>query len=185
MEQLSEESRLSDRIFAPAQSHPTALSVICVFGLDRLWTSVEITNEFDWNQWLGSWDETLLHIATRERHVEVVKLLLAQKTIHVDPKDSDGRTPLSWAAENGHEVVVELLLEKDAELESKGRDGRTPLSWAAESGREAVVELLLEEGAELESKDKDGRTPLSWAAESGREAVMKLLSINQHSILMA
>jgi ankyrin repeat protein len=44
----------------------------------------------------------------------VVKLLL-EKAVDVDSKDSYGRTPLSWAAQNGHEGVVKLLLEKGAE----------------------------------------------------------------------
>jgi Ankyrin repeats (3 copies)/Ankyrin repeat len=94
-----------------------------------------------------------------------------------DLEDSYGRTPLSYAAEKGHEAVVELLVEKGAELEAKDKDyGRTPLSWAAEKGHEAVVKLLLDKGAELEAKDYNyGQTPLIWAVEKGREAVVKLL----------
>ncbi|KAI9661218.1 MAG: hypothetical protein M1821_009545 [Bathelium mastoideum] len=98
----------------------------------------------------------------------------------VDPKDdSYGRTPLSWAAGNGHEAVVRLLLET-GKVDIESRDikfGRTPLMWAAKRGHEAVVRLLLETGrVDIESKDdKYGRTPLSWAAGSGHEAVVRLL----------
>ena len=72
---------------------------------------------------------------------------LLKNSHDLDSKDSDGRTPLSWAAEKGHEAVVKLLLEKGAELETKDKYGRTPLSWAAQNGREDVVKLLLEKGA--------------------------------------
>src|SRR5438045_2939678 len=95
----------------------------------------------------------------------------------LDSKASNGRTPLSWAVENGHEAMVELLVEKGAELDSKDIEyGLTPLSWAAAKGQEALVKLLVEKGAKLESKDtRYGRTPLSLAAEMGYEAVVKLL----------
>ena len=43
----------------------------------------------------------------------MVKLLL-EKGAELETKDNDGRTPLSWAAEKGHEAVVKLLLEKGA-----------------------------------------------------------------------
>lgn len=60
----------------------------------------------------------------------------------IDSKDKDGRTPLSWAAEKGHEAVVRLLLDNGAAIEVKDSSSRTPVSWAAEQGHEAVVRLL-------------------------------------------
>jgi ankyrin repeat protein len=50
----------------------------------------------------------------------VVKLLL-EKGAELELKDNYGRTPLSLAAETGHEAVVRLLLEYGAELEFQGQ----------------------------------------------------------------
>ena len=50
--------------------------------------------------------------------------LLLEKGADVESKDQYGQTPLSWAAENGHEAVVKLLLEKGADVESKDRLAR-------------------------------------------------------------
>jgi ankyrin repeat protein len=73
-----------------------------------------------------------------------------------------GQTPLSWAAEQGHEAVVKLLLKTGkVDVDAKDNDSRTPLSWTAEQGHKAVVKLLLEiSKVEVDAKDKYGRTPL-------------------------
>ena len=108
--------------------------------------------------------------------VKYLAMLLLEKGAKLETKNDEyGKTPLLWAAEEGHEAVVALLLEKGAELDSKSKSGRTPLSLAAGRGREAVVALLLEKGAELDSKDRYGQTSLSLAAEEGHEAVVALL----------
>ena len=39
----------------------------------------------------------------------------------LDSKDSNGQTPLSWAAKSGHKAVVKLLVEKGAKLEPKSK----------------------------------------------------------------
>ncbi|KAI1847679.1 hypothetical protein JX265_013939 [Neoarthrinium moseri] len=94
-----------------------------------------------------------------------------------DARDSVGRTPLSWAAENGHIEVVKLLLETEqVEVDSKDNGGQTPLSWAAENGHIEVAKLLLKtEQVDVDSKSNYGRTPLSLAAWNGRVEVVKLL----------
>jgi hypothetical protein len=63
---------------------------------------------------------TSVHLAAYFGLGEVVGVLLKSR-YDLDSKDSNGQTPLSWAASNGHEVVVKLLLDKGAELESKDK----------------------------------------------------------------
>jgi ankyrin repeat protein len=86
------------------------------------------------------------HGPWREADEEVLKvmdfLLIEDKGAAIKAECKNGGTPLSWAAESGHEAVVRLLLEKGAAVEAKDWYGRTPLSWAAGNGHEAVVRLL-------------------------------------------
>jgi ankyrin repeat protein len=56
-----------------------------------------------------------------------------------DSKDENGRMPLSYATESGHEAVARLLCEQGAEFEAKDRWGQTPLWRAAGNRHEGVM----------------------------------------------
>jgi hypothetical protein len=68
---------------------------------------------------------TRVHIAAYFG-LKIVVMALLKKRYDPDSKDSSGRTPLSRAAERGHEAVVKLLLAKDGVL--KDTDSRALLS---------------------------------------------------------
>jgi ankyrin repeat protein len=117
---------------------------------------------------------TGLHLASYFGIHDAVRDLLGSND--PDLKDSYNRTPLSWAAKNGHGAVVKLLLDTSkVDADSKDMWGQTALSLAAENGHETVVQLLFEHGAEPESKDVWCQTPLLLAALNGQEAILRLL----------
>ncbi|KAH9205014.1 hypothetical protein DL95DRAFT_318379 [Leptodontidium sp. 2 PMI_412] len=99
--------------------------------------------------------------------------------VDANAMDENGRTPLSWAAQNGQEAVVKLLLDTSkVDADSKDQYDQTPLSWVAQNGHKAiaVVKLLFDTGkVDANAMDENGRTPLSWAAQNGQVAVVKLL----------
>jgi len=108
----------------------------------------------------------------------VAGLLFSSRYVNPDSSSESGRTPLSWAAENGHEGVVKLLLAReDVSPNSISKSGLTPLPWAAMNGHEGTVKLLLRrDDVNPDIPDRGyGRTPLSWAAGNGHEGIVKLL----------
>ncbi|KAH7116583.1 hypothetical protein B0J13DRAFT_459072, partial [Dactylonectria estremocensis] len=89
---------------------------------------------------------SMVHIASRYQFLGPLRVILQrvkQSNVDIDSKDEWGRTPLSWAAGNGHEAIVRLLLDSDrVEIDSKDEWGRTPLWWAAALEHDAIVKLL-------------------------------------------
>ena len=140
-----------------------------------------------YSRWFQVWWDGLGQSTTRDFSALMVASFLGLERLaerllkqdaEVELKDTRyRRTPLSWAAENGHEGVVKLLLETGkVDPDSRDEVGQTPLSWAARRGHEGVVKLLLETGrVDLDSRDNNSQTPLSRAAEDGHEGVVKLL----------
>lgn len=96
-----------------------------------------------------------------------------------DAEDSTHRTPLWWAASQGHYVVVKLLLSQSF-VNVNQRDLRhlsgTPLGVAAWMGNDKTVKLLIEHGdVDVNLPDGLGDSPLSLAVRKGHSAVVELL----------
>ncbi|KAL9090895.1 MAG: hypothetical protein Q9165_005103 [Trypethelium subeluteriae] len=107
----------------------------------------------------------ILHILAQHGFSNAMEMWLHLGYDAADPQDRLGRTPLSYAAQMGHEHAVRLLLDRD-DVQADRKDryyNRTPLSHAAQKGHVEVVKLFLErDDVDTNSKDKYGITPLAW-----------------------
>ena len=121
---------------------------------------------------------TLLHLAAYFGNVPWAKLLISKHARLISRKDNYGRTPLSWAVNQGHREMVELLLDHGARVNFKDRSMLTALHIAVTGQHRDVVSVLLEHGACLEAKAEHGDTdtPLMRAIlANSREMTQELL----------
>ena len=81
---------------------------------------------------------TPLHMAAKNGHIEICKIIL-DKTVDKNPKDNSDWTPLHKAAGNGHAEVCKLILEKVVDKNPLSLNGRTPLHVAAGEGHFEVI----------------------------------------------
>ncbi|GAP93053.1 putative serine threonine protein kinase [Rosellinia necatrix] len=121
-------------------------------------------------------ESTALHWAAWTCQPNRVERLLAIG-IGKDSKDVTGRTPLSYAAEAGHNTLVATLLEMGASPNSVDDESRTPLSYAAEAGHRNVIMTLLDKGADPDLKDRKEKTPIFYAGTKYK-AALKILFDN-------
>lgn len=124
-----------------------------------------------------------LRLTARLGLVRLTKALLDSGNIMADCRDGAQRTPLIYAAKNGHDSIVKLLVDRsDVDVNSRDKYGWTPLSWAALEGYDSVVKILVDlADVDANSRDGYGQTPLSHAALNGHSSVVKLL-IDQKNV---
>jgi len=116
----------------------------------------------------------LLQTPIFTENIEMIRLLLGRG---VDPNHLENldSCALKMAIKAGKDDVLELLLENKADPNGPTGIDVPPLSAAARTGNETLVRILLLHGADPNRAHKNGSTPLAEAAERGHLAVVRML----------
>lgn len=92
--------------------------------------------------------------------------------------DAKKKSPLHYAAREGHLTVCEYLVMKGFKVNCRDRTLKTPMHYAALFGHTLVMDFLLKEGGDFTSRDCSGRNALHFAACSwSSESIALILNI--------
>lgn len=114
---------------------------------------------------------TLLTIAANEGHIELVRLLIANKA-KLNARNRNGETALQLAAYRGHEPIVHMLLAAGARTDTPGWP---PLIYAVMAKQESIVRTLLTAGASPDAVASNGQTALMFAVQQSDPTLVRLL----------
>ena len=163
---LSTGARADILDFDGRSSADIAYQKICAPSFDST-SAKRLKDLFDKQFWFEEKQFTTLHKTvlrlTNTKRSLYDELLVSTKEINTS--DSNGRTPLSWAAEHGDGAAVAILLKFGADTNKASNDGNTPLHYACscETGP-TTLSTLLANGAIPINRNKWGQTPLNWAS---------------------
>ncbi|TKY87938.1 hypothetical protein EX895_003034 [Sporisorium graminicola] len=132
-------------------------------------------------------DNTLLHYASANGHLEVVEYLLPYTNLPLSlAQNISGNTPLHWAGLNGHLEVVKALVAHIEKLEVQNPEEakklnlifhpKTPASASTHDAEDS--EPKADDGSERklwDVRNSAGRGPMSEAQMREQESVVKFL----------
>ncbi|KAJ2992155.1 hypothetical protein NUW58_g2262 [Xylaria curta] len=169
----------------------TTIMIASYFGLGRL-VKLLLRNSREIRSQDEKYMRTALSWASENGFLDVVNLLTKrhkvrfkdivrlsfskpQRGVGIEERDRYGRTPLSYAARQGHTAVARLLVKKGARVDSKDHIGGTPISYALCNENQELSRLLLQEGHTVNSVREILEPLLLSAIRRGDRATVKLI----------
>eukprot|EP01138_Halocafeteria_seosinensis_P016420 gb/GECG01016751.1/.p1 GENE.gb/GECG01016751.1/~~gb/GECG01016751.1/.p1 ORF type:complete len:439 (+),score=51.50 gb/GECG01016751.1/:1-1317(+) len=124
-----------------------------------------------------SWrNETPLHMAALEGHLEVVSILLQKGGATINSRQEHNKTPLHYAVmREGNSEIVQLLVKSGADVSAQDDEGKTALHYAVEYKETGTVRVLLCSGADPSMPDGFGVKPLDIARDNRTQSILNLL----------
>ena len=116
-----------------------------------------------------------LAMAAKERDLDSVRLLLAERGADVNALGPYATPALHWIVRIEEHELARRLLEAGADPNLHTGTGLSALSLAIENGDVAMVQLLLKHKADVHQPDHAGETPLMQAARTGSPEIVQML----------
>ncbi|KJV54132.1 ankyrin repeat family protein [Orientia tsutsugamushi str. Kato PP] len=141
-------------------------------------------NEQNINSCYGLVGNTILHIAVKYGHIEIIKYLLTIPGININAQQSKATlySPLDLAAITHNYKIVALLTHHKADANKRNLLGETPLHTAVTNDVEyneynaKIIKCLLKHGADPNIQDIYGQTALHSAVIKNNKIATYLLT---------
>jgi ankyrin repeat protein len=91
-----------------------------------------------------SMSQTLLHLASHQGHLRIVRLLINQYHLNINVVDQSLNTPLHLAVRRGNVSTTAFLLEKGANIEVVNESFLTPIHIIIHLHQTTILELFLQ-----------------------------------------
>jgi uncharacterized protein len=94
-----------------------------------------------------------------DKALQLIGEALFRAKCDINAADSNGRTPLMYAARYGRPTAVRLLLNAGANVNARDKGGTTALDLAKQFGNQEIINLLRRAGALPGAPKKPGASP--------------------------
>ncbi len=121
--------------------------------------------------------QSLMHEAASFNSLECASELL-KNSCPINTQDSNGMTPLHYAAANLSYNVAKLLIESGADTSIVDRYGNEPL-WIATfnaRGEYEIVKLFTKSNSSPDHKNNSGKSPLDFATQIKDDDLIYILN---------
>ena len=126
-----------------------------------------------------------LHQAVEQGSLFEVKLQLKTHPSDLNALDSEGQTPLHYAARKGNKAIVAILIKEGAKLDIQDNLGQTALHRAVFFDNQSTLQQLIHAGADKTLRDKQGQTAFDLADSLGYQGLAALLKVVTTADLIA